>query len=125
MPNRRCSKKIYRTYNELKLKEEGFNAIGHFCSGFPPQINDIVCNCIRNYNQNSKVRRYGNNFKRLPLGAYLFSALAYGHLKPILRFPEEGTLDELVSECSRDPGCTNSRIWYLELGVGWESREGL
>ncbi len=108
------ARKYKRLQNELKEKEEGFDVIGHFCSNFPPQISAIVQNNIKHFKRNSK-SRYDNYFKTLALGVYFLSPLAYRHLKPILRFPDERTLDEFVSEWPRDPGCNSSSIRCLEL----------
>ncbi|XP_054091647.1 uncharacterized protein LOC128923155 [Zeugodacus cucurbitae] len=82
---------------------------------FPPQIKSIIKNSLLNCTRQPKGRRYDNYFKTLALGVYFLSPLAYRHLKPLLRFPEERTLDEFVSEWPRDPGCSNSSLKCLEL----------
>ncbi|XP_069965811.1 uncharacterized protein [Bactrocera oleae] len=109
------ARKYKRLQNELKEKEESFDVIGHFCSNFPPQISAIVQNNVKNFNRNPNGRRYDNYFKTLALGVYFLSPLAYRHLKPILRIPDERTLDEFVSEWPRDSGCNSSSIRCLEL----------
>ncbi|XP_067617072.1 uncharacterized protein [Eurosta solidaginis] len=107
--------KVNNLKKELSDLEEGFDSVRNLCSNLPPAISSVVQNSFKNDSRNPKGRRYDSYFKTLALGVFFISPLAYRHLKPLLRFPTERTLEEFVSEWPRDPGCSNSTLKCLEL----------